>query len=223
MKVLAGLLWVLLAGCAAPQPSPPVPSQNAGITFDCPNPNGGQPVMCDDDTKAVVLTAVAGLGYPVRDVSICAFRLNCNPPPIDRTCPVPGLLTTAYVSFMGTDKIAILNMQDHSIVCFSAPPAPGQQKIRTAALAPFLAAELVEHKANLALAKKYPGNLTLADTQAFYRATGVIDGAFIKSLRAITYPTDTVVTAQKMIAATSIAQALADTISGDTSLARAQS
>jgi hypothetical protein len=178
--------------------------------------------MCDDDTKAVVLTAVAGLGYPVKDVSICQFRLSCNPPPVDRTCPMPGLLATAYVSFVGTDKIAILNMQYHSVVCFSAPPAPGQQKIRTAALAPFLAAVQVENQADRALAKKYPGDLTLADTQAFYRATGLIDGAFIESLRAITYPTDTVVAAQRMIAATSSAQALAVTISGDTSLARAR-
>ncbi len=102
MKGLAGLLCVLLAGCATPQPSSASPSPSASITFDC------SPVSfdCSHISRSAVLTAVAGLGYPVKTITIGGLARDCGvpiPPATDRPCP---RLPAAYVSFEGTDKIA---------------------------------------------------------------------------------------------------------------------
>lgn len=134
MKALAGLLCVLLAGCATPQPSSPSPSPSASITFEC------SPILCSDVAKGAVLegdvlTAVAGLGYPVKTVTIGVFGFSCgvppNPPETAPPCPATTILPTAYVSFVGTDKIATVKIGTvtggpgiDSVVSFEVPP-PG--------------------------------------------------------------------------------------------------
>ena len=102
MKALGGLLCVLLASCATPQPSSPSPSPSASITFEC------SPIYfeCSAISEGAVLTAVAGLGYQVKTVTIGVLARDCGvaiPPETARPCP---RLPEAYVSFVGTDKIA---------------------------------------------------------------------------------------------------------------------
>jgi hypothetical protein len=113
MKALAGLLCVLLAGCATPQSSSPSPSPSAGITFEC------SPILCSDVAKGAVLeggvlAAVAGLGYPVKTVTIGVYGYSCgvppDPPETAPPCPATTILPTAYVSFVGTDKIATVKV-----------------------------------------------------------------------------------------------------------------
>jgi hypothetical protein len=133
MKALAGLLCVLLAGCATPQSSSPSPSPSASITFEC------SPILCSDVSRGAVLegavlTAVAGLGYPVKTVTIGVFNYSCgvpNPPETAPPCPAATILPTAYVSFVGTDKIATVEIGTvtggpgiDSVVSFDVPP-PG--------------------------------------------------------------------------------------------------
>jgi hypothetical protein len=102
MKALAGLLCVLLAGCATPQSSSPSPSPSASITFEC------SPALfdCSDISTGAVLTAVAGLGYPVKTVTIGVLARDCGVPMDPGTAPPCPRLPAAYVSFVGTDKIA---------------------------------------------------------------------------------------------------------------------
>jgi hypothetical protein len=133
LKALAGLLCVLLAGCATPQSSSPSPSPSASITFTC------DPIYCSDVPKGGVLeggvlTAVAGLGYPVKTVTIGVFNYSCGVPDLSGTappCPAATILPTAYVSFVGTDKIAVVKVGTvpggpgiDSVVSFEVPP-PG--------------------------------------------------------------------------------------------------
>jgi hypothetical protein len=125
MKALAGLLCVLLAGCVTPQGSSPGPSPSVSITFAC------SPIYCSDVIKGAVLTAVAGLGYPVKTVTIGVFGFSCgvppNPPETAPPCPATTILPTAYVSFVGTDKIATVKVGTvigDSVVSFEVPP-PG--------------------------------------------------------------------------------------------------
>jgi hypothetical protein len=128
LKALAGLLCVLLAGCATPQSSSPSPSPSASITFTC------DPIYCSDVPKGGVLeggvlTAVAGLGYPVKTVTIGVFNYSCGVPDLSGTappCPATTILPTAYVSFVGTDKIATVKVGTvigDSVVSFEVPPA----------------------------------------------------------------------------------------------------
>ena len=100
MKALAGLLCVLLAGCVTPQGSSPGPSPSVSITFAC------SPIYCSDVIKGAVLTAVAGLGYPVKTVTIGVLARDCGVPMDPGTAPPCPRLPAAYVSFVGTDKIA---------------------------------------------------------------------------------------------------------------------
>lgn len=112
MKALAGLLCVLLAGCVAPQSSSPSASPSSSITFWC------DPTYCSDVAKGAVLeggvlTAVAGLGYPVQSVSIGVLNLSCgvpDPPGTAPPCPPPGTLPKAYVNFVGTNTIAVVEL-----------------------------------------------------------------------------------------------------------------
>jgi hypothetical protein len=104
----------------------PIPS--ASITFEC------SPIYCSDVSKGAVpkgavLTAVAGLGYPVKTVTIGLFNQSCGVPPAP--CPPADTLPTAWVSFAGTDKIAIVKIGTvtggpgiDSVVSFEVPP-PG--------------------------------------------------------------------------------------------------
>ena len=92
------LLCLLLAGCATPPPSSP----SASITFVCSSIY----FDCSGISKGAILIAVAGLGYPVKTISIGLLARDCGvpiPPETDRPCPG---LPAAYVSFEGTDKIA---------------------------------------------------------------------------------------------------------------------
>ena len=112
MKALAGLLCVLLAGCAAPQASSSSPSPSASITFQC------RPIYCPDVAKGAVLEgavleAVAGFGYPVKTVLIEVLGYSCGVPDasgIAPPCPDPRILPRAYVSFVGTDQTAIVEL-----------------------------------------------------------------------------------------------------------------
>jgi hypothetical protein len=76
---------------------------------------------------------VAGLGYPVKTVTIGPFGFNCGGPFPSGTyaCPLAaGPLPTAYVTFVGTDKVAALEIGTQrggpeiaaSIVAFEVPP-----------------------------------------------------------------------------------------------------
>ena len=125
MKALAGLLCVLLAGCVTPQGSSPGPSPSVSITFAC------SPIYCSDVIKGAVLTAVAGLGYPVKTVTIGVFNYSCGVPFPSGTaaCPPATVLPTAYVSFVGTDQIAVVEIGTltggpgiDSVVSFEVPP-----------------------------------------------------------------------------------------------------
>jgi len=110
MKALAGLLCVLLAGCAAPQLSSPSPSPSVSITFDC----SPKYFACSDISEAGILTAVANLGYPVKAITIGFVAKECGvwqPPDTAPPCQHPN---AAYVSFVGTDKIAEIVLGDTS-------------------------------------------------------------------------------------------------------------
>ena len=108
MKALAGLLCVLLAGCGAPLSSSPSQSPSASITFEC----SAVLFDCSDISTGAVLTAVAGLGYPVKTVTIGVLARDCGvaiPPGTAPPCP---RLPAAYVSFLGTDKIAEVGLDN---------------------------------------------------------------------------------------------------------------
>ncbi len=93
-------------------------------TLDVP-PSSVLPGGCPAE-EAAVLTAVASLGYPVATVDISPYGFPCgtpfwgNPPAsIAPGCPVALDGPTAYVTFLGTDKVAALlftSKPDGSIV-----------------------------------------------------------------------------------------------------------
>jgi hypothetical protein len=124
MKAVTGLLCLLLAGCATRQP----PSPDASITFDC------APVYCSV-SEADILSAVAGIGYPVKGITIIASLPYDCPVPEDGVtfppCPPTDDPPIAYVAFVGTDKIAqvairsgLLGIFGDSVVSFDDPPGP---------------------------------------------------------------------------------------------------
>lgn len=130
MKALAGLLCVLVAGCAAPQSASSSPASSASVTFECPS----EYFDCSTVSPGAVLAAVAGLGYPVKTITIGVLARDCGvpmPPETDRPCP---RLPAAYVSFEGTDKIAEVELGNvpggpgtYSVVDFEpndSSPAP---------------------------------------------------------------------------------------------------
>jgi hypothetical protein len=103
MKALAGLLCVLLAGCATAQPSSPSPAPSASINFVC----GQDTSYCSDIPPAgvverAILSAVAGVGYPVKTVTFSYMTASCPVPPAPPCLATPA----AYVSFVGTDETA---------------------------------------------------------------------------------------------------------------------
>lgn len=129
MKSLAVLLCVLLAGCATTQPA----SSYASISFNC------APAVfdCSGSSEGAILMAVVGLGYPVRTITIApSSGYDCAVPPPAETAPqcLPPAsdLPTAYVTFVGTDKIAHVQIRTgplsifgDAVVSFDIPPAPG--------------------------------------------------------------------------------------------------
>lgn len=135
MKTLAAvLLCVLVGACASAVPTPtrtivptPNPSPSSAIAFVCP------PIYCSDDSKGAVLKAVAGLAYPVKTVTIGLFGLSCGEPFPSRTasCPLAtDPLPTAYVTFVGTDRVAAVEIGTviggrgvDRLVAFEIPPA----------------------------------------------------------------------------------------------------
>jgi hypothetical protein len=104
MKTLAAVvLGVLVAGCATPAPSStpvhsalptsaptpiatPSPSRKSSIAFVClpitsgPAVASPAPAHCSDSDEGAVLRAVAGLGYPVKTVTIGPFNAFAVPP-----------------------------------------------------------------------------------------------------------------------------------------------
>lgn len=122
------LIIVLVAACAAPRPSPPSPTTAAGITWDCQSSD-----YCSEASKAGLLAAVASLGYPVKMVRIGILGLSCGAPfpPSVASCPLStDPLPTAYVAFVGTDKIAAVQVGTitggpgaDSVAAFEVPPA----------------------------------------------------------------------------------------------------
>ena len=96
------------------------------------------------------------------------------------------------VAFMG---IAATACSSASPASTSAPPeatgaspsAGGDQVVAAAATA-YAAAANTAKVANAALAAQYSGTLTLALGRAYYRAAADIDGTFLASVRAITFP-----------------------------------
>ena len=133
--LLVGTLLVVPRVVSGPGSMPPNPfnvdsTPSASITFACPP----APIYCSDVIKRAVLTAVAGLGYPVKTVTIGVFGFSCGVPPAVGTappCPALSIPPTAYVSFVGTDKIARVTVGTwpggpgiDSVVSFEVPPAP---------------------------------------------------------------------------------------------------
>jgi len=103
MKAIVGLLCVLLAGCAVPELSSSSPSPTTSVVFVC-----APELPCSDFSEARVLTAVAGLGYPVKTITIELLARSCPVPPAPPCLHPYG----ARVSFVGTDKVAELELGD---------------------------------------------------------------------------------------------------------------
>jgi hypothetical protein len=157
MKILAAvLLCALVAGCAAPVPSPtaalspqPVPSPTASLVPATPQPSSSpaialtclglelgaqspaQPFDCQPE-EAAVLLAVARLGFPVRSITIGLFDFRCGGPfPTGvRSCPAMLAPTggAAYVTFVGTPKVA-------AVIFTVAPPQPPDPPLPTTVVA----------------------------------------------------------------------------------------
>jgi len=127
-KARIALVSVLVAACAAPQPSSPSPTPTASITFDCQSSD-----YCSEASKLDLLTVVASVGYPVRTVTIGILGLSCGAPFPSGTavCPLAtDPLPIAYVAFVGTDKIAAVEIGTVTggpgidrLVAFEVPPA----------------------------------------------------------------------------------------------------
>jgi hypothetical protein len=88
--------------------------------------------------EAAVLAAVADLGYPVESINILSGGFPCGVPfpalpyaaPAPACPPDPEHGPTAYVSFVGTEKVAALTFAYHAdaslvanVVAFQVPPS----------------------------------------------------------------------------------------------------
>jgi hypothetical protein len=121
------LLSACLAGCGTTQQATPSPSSSPSGTFVCQSDD-----YCTELSKAAVLAAVADLGYPIKTVTIGIYGLSCGAPFPSGTalCPLAtDPLPTAYVAFVGTDKIAAVEIGTvmrgiDRLVAFEVPP-PG--------------------------------------------------------------------------------------------------
>jgi hypothetical protein len=119
-----------------PTPSPPIPPSPAPFvptrctTITSPAPSGA-PVDCSIEKRAV-REAVADVGFDVASVLIHPYGFPCGipfpPRGADPTCPVALGSSTAYVTFVGTDKVAALTFASTPrgavvavIVAFEAP------------------------------------------------------------------------------------------------------
>jgi hypothetical protein len=136
--IAVSLLCALLAGCAAPVPSPttspsvpPAPSPTASlapaprspvsspaIALTCLGlepvaPSPAHALDCQPE-EAAVLLSVARLGYPVRGVTIGLFDFGCGGPFATgvRACPAELAPSggAAYVTFIGTQKVAAVTL-----------------------------------------------------------------------------------------------------------------
>jgi hypothetical protein len=126
-NAIVGLLCLVLAACVPSQPSPSSPTSSAGITFDCQSAD-----YCSAASKQALLASVADLGYPVRAVMIGIYGLNCGAPFRSSValCPLStDPLPTAYVTFIGTDKVAAVQVGTvtggpgtDSVAAFEVPP-----------------------------------------------------------------------------------------------------
>jgi hypothetical protein len=96
-------------------------------------PSSPPPAYCSDLVEAAVLRAVVSLGYHVKAVTIQPFGFMCGGPFPSGvySCPLAAdSLPTAYVTFVGTDKVAALEIGTQrggsataaSVVAFQVPP-----------------------------------------------------------------------------------------------------
>jgi hypothetical protein len=90
----------------------------------------------------------------------------------------------------------------------SLSATPDQQTIRKAAAAAYLAAAKRYNTATKALERKYPTFKNLTAARTYYRVSGRLEAAFIKAMKAITFPTDTASDAHALIRAETAIQAL---------------
>jgi hypothetical protein len=118
-----------------PKPSPRIASS---ATISCTaSASVATPQDCPLEIAAVE-TAVAELGYDVQSVVIHPYGFPCDDAfAMPRTnCAVRTSLSTAYVTFVGTDKVASLTFTmrpsglEAHIVNFLVPPAGLQQWMR---------------------------------------------------------------------------------------------
>jgi len=71
------------------------------------------PAYCSPSSENAVLRAVAFLGHPVKAVTIGPFIFTCGGPFATgtRSCPAVAItLPAAYVSFVGTDEVAAVEI-----------------------------------------------------------------------------------------------------------------
>ena len=122
--VAALVLACLLAGCQAAATGSP--SFTVDVTFNCQSPDD-----CLASSKQAVLDAVTDLGYRVTSVTIGIYGLSCGAPfpSAEASCPLEtDPLPTAYVAFVGTDKVAAVQVGTvtggpgtDSVVAFEVP------------------------------------------------------------------------------------------------------
>ena len=115
---------------------------------------------------------------------------------------------------------ALLSSQQATATTTVVPPTPAptssptpsptlsQDQIRTAAAKAYLAAAAIVNKANDSSYKKYKSKLnTLAGNRAYYKLSATITGTFLKSVRAIVFPTDSAADGHSLIVKNSTLQA----------------
>jgi hypothetical protein len=93
-----------------PTPAPFVPVKCATITSPAPS---GAVAGCSIEIRAV-RDSIADVGFEVASIVIQPYGFPCGTPfpagGADPTCPVTLGISTAYVTFVGTDKVAALTL-----------------------------------------------------------------------------------------------------------------